>query len=115
MLKSFPKVEPVSGRARMWIHIRLTPDPEHTATMPYSLLDLDIEAQRVEGLVQDHEASLINCPLIHQLLIEDLLFVRKQASQWEHRHDLNIVVHLRVIKGEEVTINYLNKNIVNDK
>lgn len=35
----------------------------------------DIEAWKVEGLVQDHVAHLINCPLIHQVLIEHLLFV----------------------------------------
>lgn len=70
------KVEQVRGRTGIWIHIHLTSKPQLVSTKTHSLLDGDTEAGRVEGLVQDHAARMINCPLIHQALTEHLLFVR---------------------------------------
>lgn len=42
----------------------------------HSFIDGDTGAWRVESLVQDHAAHVMTFPLIHQALIEHLLFVK---------------------------------------
>lgn len=65
----------------------------------------------IKGIIHDHAAYVVRYPLIHQALLEHLLFIRNEVYQWKYRHDLGIVsVFEEINYGRiEVAINYANQ------